>query len=178
MNLTTDEITLLRQVFTWTRANGIRWTDVRDGECARCRVWKSADGRREVHAWDRLESDDDLGIFVKRDNVSQGLELRDVREIVDVLCALDVLPARFSSQHQAGAESLPWHYGVQDRHDGEIHHFGEDLARAMAYATPVDDYPALTVLRWRQGPRQMAVSGAADAVAGRALAEREVAGNA
>lgn len=102
MNLTTEEIALLRQVFTWTRANGIRWTDVRDGECARCRVWKSADGRREVHAWDRLESDDDLGIFVKRDNVSQGLELRDVREIVDVLCALDVLPHRFSSAYWRG----------------------------------------------------------------------------
>lgn len=106
MKLSKDEIALLREVFAWARGNSVRSTEVEKGDCARCRVWTSTDGSREVHVWDRLESTDDLGVFVKRNNCSQGLEVRDVREIVDVLCAMQVLPLKFSSAWAAGRESV------------------------------------------------------------------------
>ncbi len=66
-------------------------------------------------------------------------------------------PRLVEPDRRINVESIPWHYGVKDRYNGDIRGFGEDLEGALNYASPVGEYPQLTILRWRQGPEELAV---------------------
>lgn len=85
---------LLVEVRRWARAN--RWWLGWSG-------WHSADGSTVVD-W----TDDRDEITVRRGGATLGLDypVASVREAVDILCVLGVLPARFSSAHRTAQADL------------------------------------------------------------------------
>lgn len=136
---------LLAEVLRWSRTSG--YGKAREYECGRFAgySWKAPYWKLHFDPYDPT-------LYYG----GSAVQPETVREAVDVLAALGVIPQTFSSAYRAGVESLPWHYAVQLRH-GDVKDFGEDLVVALNFAAPVDDYPALTVLRWRQGIQETAV---------------------
>lgn len=164
VTLSKDDRALLREVFTWARANGwgVAATDRDD------RQWSADDDGTPVVCLRRPNygdnGEDRFGPAGLRVYFFGGryrcvdVPASSVREAVDVLAALGVLPAQLSSQWRAAADSMKWHYSAT-LHDGDNGHreFGTDAEAAFAYAAMAEGYPQLPVLRQRRGPWQRAV---------------------
>lgn len=107
--LSTDDIALLRSVLAWGRANG--WQPGTDGTEREWSRWDD-DGPVPVVSLFRPNYGDngednfgDLGMrvhFFGKPSRNVSVPGTTVREAVDVLAALGVIPARFSSAYQAG----------------------------------------------------------------------------
>ncbi len=97
--LTPEDRQLLRSVLKWARANGWRGSRFVVG-----RRWDDAMGDNEVVWWhDTVDRD----AWTLVTNLVPGEVCpRSVAQAVDVLVALGVLPAEFSSAYTAGRESL------------------------------------------------------------------------
>lgn len=152
MNLTTEDIRLLRELIEWRRANGWEFT-----HCGIRDTYWFLKGTWRVFVYDeQYEGNEYIVLRVDDRQRKVGLSVtwpRNVREAVDVLCALSVLPVRFSSLYWVGQG-------------------------AAAVAVAVDaGTTAAAVERARRLAREASERAAkvADAVAGWALAEREVA---
>jgi hypothetical protein len=98
MSLKVEDITLLRRVFTWARANG--WDKA---------VWvgwkRSSDGLR--FGWDRGE------ICLYHAGYLRWVPVVSVREAVDVMVAKGLLPAEFSSAYDAGVRAARHRWDVR-----------------------------------------------------------------
>jgi len=96
-----QDLAVLRDVFGWARSAG--WKRTLDlSEHPRCIEWQAPAANHRIHVY---VDDADLTVYVHRDNVAQPLQVADVREAVDLLCVLGVLPRGFSSLYQAGFDA-------------------------------------------------------------------------
>lgn len=153
---------LLRQVFAWARANG--WK----------RVYPDYDGPhlKDLRDWHWFGPDREVFLevlasrkttpdwrFVASSTFAEGVEIGadgslNVRRCVDVLCALGILPAHFSSAFEAGRESAStqaeteWSARMKDGRPAFACTFTEGGARRYA-----DEQPdRLAVFTRRVGP--------------------------
>lgn len=96
---TPQDSAALREVLAWARTTG--WKRTLDlSEHPRCVEWQSPAANHRVHVY---LDDEDLTVYVHRDNTAQPmLHVATVREAVDLLCVLGVLPRAFSGLYQAG----------------------------------------------------------------------------
>jgi hypothetical protein len=106
--VTAAERALLREVLRWARAEGVRL----DGASR----WTSP----PPHRWgvDFVSGDEYLMIWRRGQNTGKDYFVVDVAEAVDVLCALDILPPRFSTAYRAGWDAMgryaeTAHYGAE-----------------------------------------------------------------
>ncbi len=100
MSLTTEEIALLHEIVKWRRTNG--WRHER-AKYADCRHDWIHDGNRAQVLVDVFERGDvETTVFRSDGALAHGGWPTSVREAVDVMCALSVLPARFSSAYWIG----------------------------------------------------------------------------
>jgi hypothetical protein len=90
--VTADERALVREVLAWARAEGVRL----DGASR----WTSP----PPHRWgvDFVSGDEYLAIWRLGQNTGKDYFVGGVAEAVDVLCALGILPPRFSTAYYAG----------------------------------------------------------------------------
>jgi len=111
--MTAVERALLLQVSRWARAEGVRL----DGAMR----WTSPPPHRwGVDWWGENEPDDATPMVVWRKGTSTGKSywVASIAEAVDVLCALGILPARFSTSYRAGWDAMSGyaeraHYGAE-----------------------------------------------------------------
>jgi hypothetical protein len=95
--VTGAERTLLLAVFRWARAEGVRL----DGATR----WTSPPPHRwGVEFWGGL---DDRPVFVWREGqiIGSNYDVVDIAEAVDLLAALGILPAQFSTAYRAGYDA-------------------------------------------------------------------------
>jgi hypothetical protein len=94
--VTADERALLREVLAWGRAEGVRL----DGASR----WTSP----PPHRWgvDFVPGDEYLLIWRLGQNTGKSYFVDSVAEAVDVLCALSILPPRFSTAYRAAITDM------------------------------------------------------------------------
>jgi hypothetical protein len=97
--LTPDDRFLLRSVFAWARGRG--WRGSRFGSGRR---WDDAAGDNEVVWWYDAEDRDAWTLLTNV--VPSEVCVRSVRQAVDVLVALGILPAHLSASWLAGRQSV------------------------------------------------------------------------
>lgn len=118
VRMTPEEIHLVRRIVRWRRDNDVRFIRWPKGGFGRFDEWYRwpAGGGKMVVAFD------EAGLHVDRDYYGEddtiNLPRVTVAEVVDMLVALGVLPARFSSAYETG-----WRDGWRDGgvgHDEEL----------------------------------------------------------
>lgn len=147
MSLTAKDRQLLRDVFRWARAEGFRREHTRDFEgrvVVRLPDWASWTHPSKLTAL-QLDHDDQPTsvLHIQRENGWLDMWVSSVREAVDILAALGILPITFSSAYKAGAESAldrdewrvriagydaPWSENNYSREDAET-----SLGRALQH---------------------------------------------
>jgi hypothetical protein len=97
-----SDLVLLREAMRWARANGYRY----DGT-GRQKVWDRSDGGTTIVGVETVRChhegcDHDTDLHVIEDGIETTTSASSVQRALDILVALGVLPARFSSAYAIG----------------------------------------------------------------------------